>query len=174
MLRGDIVKDDSGAYAVFTEQGSSASQMTAANVMENNFQTSRMLKTSSRCNISLYLGQNGRCINVVKNSKVSMCKSGTRRKTGAKCAVHKDENCFLLGSDLSSRRLCAEKYVTVMSTVSGCDVTTVQQHNTGSTSSMSRYLDTSTNAQMAQIMVQQARLLASRGCVRFARRPSLH
>ena len=31
-------------------------------------------------------------------------------------------------SDLSSRRLCAEKYVTVMSTVSGCDVTTVQQH----------------------------------------------
>ena len=30
MFRGDIVKDDSGAYAVFTEQGSSASQMTAA------------------------------------------------------------------------------------------------------------------------------------------------
>ena len=28
--RGDIVKDDSGSYAVFTEQGSSASQMTAA------------------------------------------------------------------------------------------------------------------------------------------------
>ena len=27
VLRGDIVKDDSGAYAVFTEQGSSASQM---------------------------------------------------------------------------------------------------------------------------------------------------
>ena len=26
----DIVKDDSGSYAVFTEQGSSASQMTAA------------------------------------------------------------------------------------------------------------------------------------------------
>ena len=23
------------------------------------------------------------------------CKSGKRRKTGAKCAVHKDENCFL-------------------------------------------------------------------------------
>ena len=30
VLRGDVVKDDSGAYAVFTEQGSSASQMTAA------------------------------------------------------------------------------------------------------------------------------------------------
>ena len=34
VLRGDIVKDDSGSYAVFTEYGSSASQMTAARVME--------------------------------------------------------------------------------------------------------------------------------------------
>ena len=30
VLRGDIVKDDSGSYAVFTEQGSSASQVMAA------------------------------------------------------------------------------------------------------------------------------------------------
>ena len=30
VLRGDILNDDSGSYAVFTEQGSSASQMTAA------------------------------------------------------------------------------------------------------------------------------------------------
>ena len=34
VLRGDIVKDHSGACAVFTEQGSSASQMTAAKVMD--------------------------------------------------------------------------------------------------------------------------------------------
>ena len=34
VLRGEIVKDDSGAYAASTEQGSSASQMTAANVMD--------------------------------------------------------------------------------------------------------------------------------------------
>ena len=34
VLRGDIVKDNSGSYAVFTEQGSSASQMTAAKVMD--------------------------------------------------------------------------------------------------------------------------------------------
>ena len=34
VLRGDIVKDDSGSYAVFTEQGSSAFQMTAANVID--------------------------------------------------------------------------------------------------------------------------------------------
>ena len=34
VLRGDIVKDDSGSYAVFTEQGSPASQMTTAKVMD--------------------------------------------------------------------------------------------------------------------------------------------
>ena len=34
VLRGDSVKDDSGSSAVFTEQGSSASQMTAAKVMD--------------------------------------------------------------------------------------------------------------------------------------------
>ena len=34
VLRGDFVKDYSGSYAVFTEQGSSASQMTAAKVMD--------------------------------------------------------------------------------------------------------------------------------------------
>ena len=34
VLRGDIVKDDAGSNAVFTEQGSSASQMTAAKVMD--------------------------------------------------------------------------------------------------------------------------------------------
>ena len=34
VLRGDIVNEDSGSYALFTEQGSSASQMTAAKVMD--------------------------------------------------------------------------------------------------------------------------------------------
>ena len=38
MLRGDIVKDDSGAYAVFAEQGSSASQIIAAKVMDEDNQ----------------------------------------------------------------------------------------------------------------------------------------
>ena len=54
VLRGDIVKDDSG---VFTEQGSSASQMTAAKVMDF---ISRLRRTSSRRSISLYLSENGR------------------------------------------------------------------------------------------------------------------
>ena len=34
VLRGDVVKDDSRSYAIFTEQGSSASQMMAAKVMD--------------------------------------------------------------------------------------------------------------------------------------------
>ena len=34
VLRGENAKDDSGSYAVFTEQGSSASQMTAAKIMD--------------------------------------------------------------------------------------------------------------------------------------------
>ena len=34
VLRGDIVEDNSGSFAVFTEQGSSASQMTAAKIMD--------------------------------------------------------------------------------------------------------------------------------------------
>ena len=34
VLRGDVVNDDSGSCAVFTEPGSSASQMTAAKVMD--------------------------------------------------------------------------------------------------------------------------------------------
>ena len=34
VFRGVIVKDDSGSYAVFTEQGAPASQMTAEKVMD--------------------------------------------------------------------------------------------------------------------------------------------
>ena len=34
VLRGDIVKDDSSFHAVFTEQGSSASQMAAEKIMD--------------------------------------------------------------------------------------------------------------------------------------------
>ena len=34
VFRGEIVKDDSGSYAVFTEHASSASQVTAAKVMD--------------------------------------------------------------------------------------------------------------------------------------------
>ena len=46
VLRGEIVKDDSGSYAVFTEQGSSASLMTAAKVMDIVSTATRLRKTS--------------------------------------------------------------------------------------------------------------------------------
>ena len=61
VLRGDIVKDDSGAYAVFTEQGSSASQMTASKSHGYHIQTARMLRTSSGRSICLYPGKNDGC-----------------------------------------------------------------------------------------------------------------
>ena len=41
------MKDDSGSYAAFTEQGSSASQMTAAKVMGRYIKTTRMRRTST-------------------------------------------------------------------------------------------------------------------------------
>ena len=34
VLRGDVVKEDSGSHAVFTEHGCSASHTTAANVLD--------------------------------------------------------------------------------------------------------------------------------------------
>ena len=43
VFRGDIVKDDSGSYAVFIEQGSSASQMRAAKIMDQYGRPSRSL-----------------------------------------------------------------------------------------------------------------------------------
>ena len=58
-LRGDIVKDDSGAHAVFTEQGSAASQMTAAKAMGVIGKTSRMCTTSSRRSVCLHPSENG-------------------------------------------------------------------------------------------------------------------
>ena len=74
VLRGDIVKDNSGSYAVFTEQGSSASQMTAAKIMDI---------------ISSLLGCDGQAADAIsaftqvkkddapklwKNTKVGMCR----------------------------------------------------------------------------------------------------
>ena len=66
VLRSDIVKDDSGSYAEFTEQRSPASQMTAAKVMDI---ISRLPGQAADA-ISAYTpGQNGRCTIIVQNSK---------------------------------------------------------------------------------------------------------
>ena len=53
VFRGDIVKYDSGSYAVCTEQGSSASEMMAAQEMMS-WKTIRMRRTRSGRNISLH------------------------------------------------------------------------------------------------------------------------
>ena len=69
VLRGDIVKDNSGSYAVFTEQGSSASQMTAAKIMDK---IARLRWTSSRRSIGLHPSENGRCSQIIENSQIGM------------------------------------------------------------------------------------------------------
>ena len=42
MLRGDEVKDDTGCQAVFAEQGASASQLTAAKVLDTEYRPLKM------------------------------------------------------------------------------------------------------------------------------------
>ena len=70
VLRGNIVKKkDSGSYAVFTEQGSSASQMTAAKNHGYHLKIARLRWTSSRRSISLYRSENGRCSQIEKIPK---------------------------------------------------------------------------------------------------------
>ena len=69
VLRGDIVKDDSGSYAVFTEQGSSASQMTAAKVMDI---ISRLPVCAGQAAdaVSAYPSSNGRYSQIIENSQI--------------------------------------------------------------------------------------------------------
>ena len=69
VLRGDIVKDDSGSFAVFTEQGSSASQMTAAKSNGHHLQIAWFRRTSSRRSISLHSSKNERRSKIVKRPK---------------------------------------------------------------------------------------------------------
>ena len=75
VLRGDFVKDDSGSYAVFTEQGSSASQMTVAKVMD-------VISSLPGCGgqaadaVSAYTQvQNGRCSKFFENTKIGTAES---------------------------------------------------------------------------------------------------
>ena len=70
VLRGDIVIDDSGSNAVFTEQGSSASEMTAAKVMDI---ISRLPGCDGQAAdaVSAYTKvKNGRCSQIIENSQI--------------------------------------------------------------------------------------------------------
>ena len=73
VIRGDIVKDNSGSYAVFTEQGSSASQMTAAKIMDI---ISRLPgcdgQAADAVSAYLYPSENGRCSQIIENSKIGV------------------------------------------------------------------------------------------------------
>ena len=72
VLRGDIVKDDSGSYAVFTEQGSSASQVTAAKVMDF---ISRLPGCAGQAAdaVSAYTQvKNEGCSQIIENSQIEM------------------------------------------------------------------------------------------------------
>ena len=72
VLRGDIVKDGSVSYAVFTEQGSSASQMTAAKVMDI---ISRLPGCDEQAAdaVSAYTQvKNGRCSKIIEHSRIGV------------------------------------------------------------------------------------------------------
>ena len=72
VLRGDIVKDNSGSYAVFTEQGSSAFQMIAAKIMDI---ISRLPGCDGQAAdaVSAYTpSENGRCSQIVENSQIGV------------------------------------------------------------------------------------------------------
>ena len=72
VLRGDIVKDDSDFYAVFTEQGSSASQMTAAKIMDIISRLPGCDGQAADAVSALYLSKNGRCSQIFQNSKIGV------------------------------------------------------------------------------------------------------
>ena len=70
VLRGDIVKDDSGSYAVFTEQGSSASPMTAAKIMDI---ISRLPGCAGQAADAVSAKvTNGGCSQIIESSKIGM------------------------------------------------------------------------------------------------------
>ena len=71
VLRGNIVKDDSKSDAVFTEQGSSASQMMTAKVMDI---ISRLPGCAGQGAdaVTAHPGENGRCSKIIENSTIGM------------------------------------------------------------------------------------------------------
>ena len=72
VLRGDIVKDDSGSYAVFTEQGSSAFQMTAAKVMDIISRLPGCAGQAADAISACTPGTNGRCSQIIENSQIGV------------------------------------------------------------------------------------------------------
>ena len=74
VLRGDIVKDDSGSYAVFTEQGSSASQVTAAKVMDIISRLPGRGGQAADAESAYIQVKNRTCSKIFENSQIGMCR----------------------------------------------------------------------------------------------------
>ena len=72
VLRGDIMKDDCGSYAIFTKQGSSASQMTAAKGMDIISRLPGCTGQAANAVICLFPGQNVRCSKIIENSQIGV------------------------------------------------------------------------------------------------------
>ena len=73
VLRGDIVKDDSGSYAVFIHRTRIISFLNdSSNSHGYHLQISRLRWTSSGRSICLYPSENGRCSQTIENSKIGM------------------------------------------------------------------------------------------------------
>ena len=72
VLRGDIVKDDSGSYAVFTEIRIFSISNDSSKDHGYHLQIAWLRWTSSRRSISLYPSKNGRCSQIIENSKIGM------------------------------------------------------------------------------------------------------
>ena len=71
VLRGDIVKDTSGSNAVFTEQGSSASQMTAQDHGCISRLPGCMDKQQTQYRF-IPKSENGRCSQIIENSQIGV------------------------------------------------------------------------------------------------------
>ena len=72
VLRGDVVKDDSGSHAIFKEQGFSASHTKAAKVLDSVFQTTWIPRTRKRRSVSQHPSQNGGRSDIAQASQVRM------------------------------------------------------------------------------------------------------
>ena len=68
VLLRDMMKDDSGSYAVFTEQDSSASHMTAAKVMDVIARLPGCAGQAADAVIRFYPSRNGGCSSTAKTS----------------------------------------------------------------------------------------------------------
>ena len=72
VLRGDNVKDDSGSYAVFTEHWIFSISNDSSQDHGYHLQIAGLRWTGSRRSIGLYPSKNGRCSQIVKNSKIGV------------------------------------------------------------------------------------------------------